>query len=630
MANDAEFKIRATIDASDAVRGAQQAEQALQDVKGATNDAGESQKNLGEAAGEAAQKLTSFRASQHILHSIRELSEGGTQALMGEAMAARLLGEAMEAVNPEIGAVIMAASVIGSIIGTIMLSTSNQKEEAKTGVDEIGQTLDDLKQRTDITKQSIESAMGAIIANYKAAREELQAQIKATKELQAAQDELRSAKLAAQIAALNEQEAQAEQGKSSDEVDEIKRQFDAKRLAIRQKFDADQAQEKIDDKKAEIKQQQDEIIAKQKEMSDSDAELQHQQDEVQQARIGVLGIPTDAQAAQAQLEELQKKSFSGLLSPEEQQQMQDLMDRVPGMFIQEAQSGPTFTAQKKALAGQMAGYRQQEKDADGSGDVSGAAFNRDQAAQIQQQLDAIGQYEGTMAALAADMKKSESDSAQNRTQLEEMKNHLAALEIQLQALGVKSGTLTVTDATAWIQERNKDNTAEAKAAFEKREAERYTYREKAQEIVENPTETDDRKAQAKAAISQIDADGVADKIAHAVTLGLSNAEVTRLRADLDKYHAQGAYAVTTAQLKDARTETTGVARDLEAFGSTLPKQEREQLRAVLEKFKSTNDPSMMEMVISTLETMNEANSAQVRSFEQRLRQLEASVTNLKH
>ena len=387
---------------------------------------------------------------------------------------------------------------------------------------------------------------------YKGVTDEASAAIKATKELQAAQDELKSAKLAADVALLNAREEDQSIGKTPDEQAAIKRQFEQKRLNLRQQFEEAKADEEIQARQSELTETQTSLASKKKELANQDAsyaEAMRRADDAYRAIIGT-GVKSDAESAKDRISELETKQNAGTASPAEKTELQGLQDRLDLLLEQQRMVGPAYTEEQKRLETAL---KDNEKTYQDHPEDQVGVRARLAADDIRDQLNAISYYQSASGSLATIAKDNSKAQEEGKIAVIELTAKVRALTDRLGAAELHAATLSgIVDPTAQQQLQDAQQKALAKSAFEEREAARYARRKPLLDESDNPTATADQHAAARAAADRIDAEGLADKIANAVALGISDAEKNKLNTDYNSYLTRAANVQAGQSQKDEK------------------------------------------------------------------------------
>jgi hypothetical protein len=140
---DPQVRIAATIDPSGAISGAGKTVDAIDGIKGSSEGASSAGKNLVDQFG-------SLRSAHHALAAIGEIARGGTEAVAGEAMAVRFLGEAFESLIPG-GAALVALATVVSLGASMVARQQEHNDKLADGKDK----TDALKDATDHLNESV-------------------------------------------------------------------------------------------------------------------------------------------------------------------------------------------------------------------------------------------------------------------------------------------------------------------------------------------------------------------------------------------------------------------------------------------------------------------------------------------
>jgi len=380
------------------------------------------------AVGEQFQQVSTQR---QVLSSIRELARGGAYAIRGEAQASFLLGTALNSLLPGIGIIIAVASGVG-LVAQLLEQHSEKAEEAADKVSQKQQEMEDKTNEFATTLKNVrtvcEQEYDGIAQAATRAAAAIEAVVTQEKAHQRIIDERADAELAAQLGNLDQQEVDAQRGQTPEAKAEIARKFDAQRLNLRQKRKQEKADEEAQAAREDLAGTQSKIKALTDEQATKDAEIQKQDDNLTQASIELYqrGILSDAERAQAQLANLQKKQFAGGLSPSEQELLEELQRTTPGLVASEATKGKQFTQAVGAkpllddsgkeiegtagLQSQLDEMLVQEKRALDRVSVdpnagAAAAQYKARADQLQTEITLINNLQGQYAALAAAREK---------------------------------------------------------------------------------------------------------------------------------------------------------------------------------------------------------------------------------
>lgn len=524
--------------------------------------------------GEEFSKLGNQR---HILTSVREIAQGGARAIRGEAEAAFLLGNALEAIVPGVGILIAVGSGI-ALISQILEEHAEKADKVKQSDKELADGAETASQKLKDLQTSSETTYNAIATAADRAAAAVQAHVKALREQQRAQDELNDAELAARIANLDQEEYKKQQGKSPEEKEGITREYDIKRLNLRQERTQEKANEAAIEKRQDIDAANAEIAAKQAEQSKKDADIASKQDALARAQINAGGIQSDAESAQSDLNNLQQKQFTTGLTADESQRLQQLLHDVPDLVAKEAVNGKTYNAALDSpaidgvpgsggLRAQLKDQEKIEKDALESAPnnpVAGqqAADARANIDRLQDQINAIIEVQGLTAGIKKPLEENQKSREKTEQDIEELRGHIVALQKELLASQINVTTVALTGFTTREKAVDKNNYLQEKAEYDEREASRYARKKAADDAAADPNATPDQRAASKALADHIDAEGLADKLAHAVALGISQAEQTKLSADLKSANAHANDVVGVQNKKDATEAAKASTKEL--------------------------------------------------------------------
>jgi len=583
-------------------------------------------------------QLAQTGTQRHVLTSIREMARGGAYAIRGEAEATFLLGRALDTLLPGVGIFIAIAS--GVALVTQVMEEHSQKAQAaadkakeKTEAAESSSKAyaEDLKSAFGEMEKSAKTAFDSIGEMYQGLIAQTRAAINATKELQSAQDELKSAKLAAQIALLNAQEEEEEDGKTPDQRAIIKRRFEAQRLNLRQEFDEDKAKGEVESRQAELAQVQADLALKKKELSDEENKYAEALKDADNAGQGLIAnnVQSDAEYAESQIKALREKRDRGTASRDDLIKLEGFEDSAPLLRQKENESGKSFQEQNKRL---VAALDANEKTAHDHPDEAIGERAASHAQDIKDQLRAIAYYQSAIGALAEATKTNSKDQLEGRTAVTEEEGKIAALGLRIQAAELKAARLTVVDATDQRQLHEKQTKEEAEHDFGIRQAQRDAARKLLLDQSENSLATPDQRAAYKAQADQIAAQGDRDKLTNAEALGLSDADRIKLGGDIAGSQIKGQNVVARQNQKDAEQEAEQQVADykqrIEQAGHALPEAARKVLDDAMRKIEAMDRANpikealdLLNLYIDRQNVINERNADDIDKLRARVHKM---------
>jgi hypothetical protein len=480
-------------------------------------------------------QLSQRGEQRHILTSIREIARGGAYEIRGEAEATFLLGQALDTLLPGLGIVVGITSgmaLVTQVLEEHAQKVQEQADKAKAKTDEAdasGKTYaENLKSTYAELEKSAETSFGSIGEMYQDLISQTRAATQATKDLQRAQDELKSAKLAAQIAELDSKEEEEEAGQTPDQQAATRRKYTGLRLNVRQRFDEDQAQSQVASLKSDLSQARLAVLQKQSELTAQQNKYADMLKDADNAALGLIAnkVQSDAEFAESQVGALREKRNLGAASQADINSLGLYEDIAPLLREKENVSGKSFdTLQRPRLEAALAANLQTAREhPDEEVGVKAASDAQD----IKDQLQAIAYYQSAIGTLADGTKANAKEQTEGRAALTQLQGTVDALTVRVQAAELKASTLSVVEVTDQEKLKVSDANAEAKHAFDIRQAARDAEIKRLEAQEGDPQSTDDQRAATKAKIDQITAQGDQDKLANANALGLSDADRIRL------------------------------------------------------------------------------------------------------
>jgi hypothetical protein len=514
--------------------GTQQSTTNVEDLSSTLEFMGDDLTDNAEKGHKMVEELGSMRESRRLAIELFESFSGGGETIAGVTGILRTFLLTTEALNP----VAAAVAAIGLALAGVY-ALHGQKEDGKKDLEDYGASIKDLE------KQAKES-YGNMLEMLKEQTAEYRAQVDAVKELQRAKDELQDAQLAGKIANLDEQEQKDLAGKSEGEQAAIERDYEKKRIELRQQ----QAVEKAND----------DLAAKQQAAKDAEKAIQDQKNlaEAEQLKLsqaygvvqggaaaGVKGIKSDAQVAQAQLDQLDYNFYNGsrALTPEETLQREDLQKKVPELQQKEAVSGPDFTEGLKQLQTELQESRDREKDdlneyghIGWDGARIGAAHDaadgeRANQEKIKNAIDAINNYSTQMQAAQDVIKESVPKFQELNRSIPTLQTKADTANTEVAAAQQKV-TNTETSARVDTDKLTAQQARQiAKEEFDKREAQRASSSAEMQAELKNPNLNEAQKAQLQNKIEGLKTYTDQDQLDHSKDLGLSDADIIKLKGN---------------------------------------------------------------------------------------------------
>ncbi len=445
------LNFQATLNADEVKSGASEAVSALEDV-------GEAGRGMSaKTVEQTANLLDSLVKVRDAVQALQGLLSGGdfamTDLLGGVEVLASKLGPEGE----------LAAGVIAITSSLLELTSTQdgsaaaaqrQAEAEREAAAEISESasgmMKDVEAAYTAYGQGAPSAMDNVADSFKIVTDQIEAQVRATKDLQSAQDELKGAQLAAQIAKFDQQEEEDERGKTPEQAETIKREYQHKRLDARQKFDSDKAHDDAVSVEGDLSKAQVALQNKQKALDDSEAVYKNAMIDLDKANQSIVRteVQPDVKWAKSQIAELQAKVNAGTSTKEEQKQIDDFTDQLPLLQTKEDQHGKSYDLQLSYLVKQLKADEKIVRDNPESEDsdfLSNTSSNRLHAQADERdtkaKIDAIGYYNGAIeAANAAEAKNSELQLT-GQNEITELKAKVAALETKVQAAQIRENTL---------------------------------------------------------------------------------------------------------------------------------------------------------------------------------------------
>jgi hypothetical protein len=591
-------------------------------------------------------QLAQTGTQRHVLTSIREIARGGAYEIRGEAEASFLLGRALDSIIPGVGIFIAIASGIALVTQVL----EEHAEKADAAAEKVSAKQQELSDGADTLARNVKQWEAAAVASYDAigqaadrATKAVEAHTLAIRNQQRARDELNDAELAARLAQLDQQEIEAEKGKSPEEKADIARNFDLQRLNMRQQRTQEKANEEAKSAQQEIDRLNTDNASLKGDLAKKAAAFQNLQDQVTSAKIGLIGVSDDAELAESQLAALQKKQFGpDGLSPDEQQRMEQLQRTVPQLEIDKVKNGPSYESSQNAKAIEgvpgSGGLQSQldeqlaiEKEAlqylSRPGMAKIAADARAAADRLADQITAIGQYQALLAATGEASKKYTEAVSANADKITANNDQISANTTELLAKQLNVTTVALSGYVAQQKLTDKNAGDRAKQDFKDRDADRYARRKGFETISEDPTVSPDERAAAKNQVDRIDAASIADKLAHAIALGISEAEQTKLKADIAAYQNRGVQAIQGQNIKDHKVESTDARRALDEAEKAAEAATRAHPE-LMKGLKGITDVTLRNAAL-TEELANSIDPA-LRAIGQRLQRAENAINSLKN
>jgi hypothetical protein len=603
-----EITITTTIDPEGALAGAAATTEAIKKV----GDAAESEGGRFDAS-----ILANRRSVTHLLRGLLELNEGGVAAIGGLATEGFVAAEGFEALLGPLFPLIAAVTLFGSVGIPIFERLGQKAGEHNSKLDDAKTKTGDLTVATqDLEKQAAISYPN-ILTMLQAQTSEMLKQVAAQKDLQRAKDELQDAQMAGKIADLDDQEEKDLVGKSEGEQAAIKRDYEKRRIALRQEQQRQQANEELTakqqaaaDARKAIEDQENEAKAEGMKLEQAYAVLHGGAD----AQLAQAGVKSDAEIAadrKAELERLAAQTtptgdYRGM-SPDETIEYENLQRSVPQLQSKEAADGKSFDGQLEALKKQKADAEQEEaKDLDPSFTQKltdpDLIFNNQQRAQNARatadkataQIQAIEEY---IASINAGRKVIE----EGVPKFQDLNNAIPVLTKKAETADTlvdvaqqKVNNLQTVQNTETAKITAQQAREIAKEEYQKRAAERETEQGKIEAELKNPNLNVPGREDLQQQLENLKKKGDQDQLDNAIPLGLTDAEIIKLKGlqsssqisttyTSEAEQKRAAEQQARANSRDTRTDITGDGReaiqDMQSLGAS--KQDIEQAKSAV-------------------------------------------------
>jgi hypothetical protein len=537
---DSEFRIGVRVDPSDAQAGLGEVQAGLGGVAtGAEESAGRFENST----------LQNRRNLTHLVRGLMEMKEGGVAAFGGIATEAYLAGEAMDIAMGPIGIILLGLSIAIPMLTRAWGEHKNAVDENATAETELGNASEEAsKRRIEYINYVIDGLSKQLKAEMDF-NEELdkaegynQKAIASTEKLNEARQKLAVAELAYQ------EQLALGKATSSDEKKEIEGKYKALIEQTQAASEADRLRMQISASAEEIAEKKGARNRAQDELTSSDTSQGLGLLDELQSHIDATKAKADAAAALGV-----KPNAEGAYGDEQKRWARELDN---------LQRHPPKEADQNE-------WREKIKEA---GDKLNAA---DQAEDFRVGL------EKWQEKLGPDVKTLTDKVASLSSDINDLTAANKVLQLQQQ-------TQVVTDKTAQQKEEDEKTVGDAKVAFGLREADRYARKKQAEDVQDDPNATPDQKSAAKAQGDQVDVEGFQDKINNAAQLQLSQAEVTKLKADVASLMKRAQFTVEGQDKKDDAKETSAalqtVRGQIEATGNKeLIAQARKIMETILDK-----------------------------------------------
>ena len=587
MNEDGKIKIVTEINPDGANTGGDQVIQKVDQIEKKTEEAGE---------GFNTAVLGNLRSVHHLVGGLIELGEGGSAAIGGLAAEGRVATEVFEGMLGPLAPILLILTTVTQIaIPLFTKAIEEQKkkqDEANEALEKQNEKLDELKDKHVEESIKLEAeATEELAKQYKASNDELERRSKNAK-ADATNEEARIKAVKDLTLALLEQQKQSELSKAQDA---------GERKEIEDKYKIQEAQVEG----ASLAQ----IDLLKKSALDRETEFNNQQRSQTQGQINDL---------QGRLDDLKENAEKAAAKAEALGVEPDEAGSFSDAYKEERERNRAAT--KAYSEAQQSGASQYTLD---------ALFDKI--------IETIPRVRAAFDADQAQQRAGGKEGKDLQTSIDDLSKKMDALVQTYRDLKSEAGTLAITAKTDAVKTSNDAakaaqdaGTQKAKEDFNEREAGRYAQNKEQEKIIEDPNATDDAKAAAKAAQDRITAAGKQDQIDHAGALGLSPADITKLRADLALEQAKAADAIGAQQKKDIAAQQKAITKDLDDGVKEATRIiEQSGNKAAMEQFHAAIKSQVVDP-LQRLADIVQILSAHGLTVSSRLAQAEADIERLKH
>jgi len=474
------------------------------------SDATEENAAASDDAAESAERLNNMmREHQQMLMRnafyVHRLAEGFKDLSMGGRVASQGLMDISESLQYMLGPEMAIYAAIAQVVAMLALmvtmhrrrageaaeAAEAEKSAAEKTKDAWSTSVDSLKQSLEDIKQSVSESFGSLNKDAADFAENLHISTDAANALQAALDRLDDAKFGASEAMLNLNEQQALRGKSGEDAELIRNDFNQQRQALVAQHELEKAQREQAEKVNALEQLQEQKKALEDQITAAATESgQLYQKQAVGARMTPAGNvpPSDYQYAKDTIAALQQKAQDSALTPDQWAELASLTQSLPQLQAKQQKTGPQYAEQieriKKAITdaqGQegkdLANVPTQDLDfypdgttqaqAQGQARAGIMARYQQQIAELQAQLESMSQAQDINTALPEEIKKNDEKIKELADKAKELDGKIAAAQVDIQTAGVGITTATekgqagTTEASntsdAYLQKVGRDN-----------------------------------------------------------------------------------------------------------------------------------------------------------------------------
>jgi hypothetical protein len=451
-----------------------------------------------DAAAEQAEKLNAMlrEHQQSLMRNafyVHRLAEGFKDLSMGGRVASQGLMDIFEPLQYMLGPEMAIYAAMGQVVAMLALMVTmhrNRAGEASAAAEAEKKAAEDTKDAwsssADALKQSLEDIKTSVTASFAAMgkdaaqfTEDLHISTDAANALQAARDGLDDAKFGSQEAMLNLQEQQALQGKSGEDAELVRNDFNQRRAKLTADHELEKAQREQAEKINTLQQLQAQKQALENQITAAQQESGKLYiDQLHGAAMTPGGnVPaSDFQYAQDKIKELQQQAYNAAnnigdaegnftkpLTPDQWAELVSLTQSLPQLHAKEQDKGPQYAEQidrvkkeieaaKKKEAADLAdaaqtnyqlapGQTQAEVWAQSEQAIMAQA--EQQIAELQAQLESMTKAQDFNAEVPAKLKENDSKVKELTAKVKEVEGKIEAAKVDIQTAGV--GVTTATE-----------------------------------------------------------------------------------------------------------------------------------------------------------------------------------------
>jgi hypothetical protein len=589
-ADDSKIKITTEIDPTGAQVGGDQVIDKVRQVEKETHESAE-KLNV--------DVLGNLRSVHHLVGGLIELGEGGTAAIGGLAAEGRVATEVFEGMLGPLAPILLVLTTITQIaipMVTHAIEEHRKKEEEAVGSSK--KDLDDYAGSWRKVADTITESLGQILQAQQAVTKEDEKDLSLIKQKASVQKAQATLDEKAAIERLRAKYIadQSDPNLTEEQRKNLKKRFEAEEADIKDKTTVNTAEIDRQEKEQTVgglqKEKDDQQAAIDRVQKTADSLFALQQ--LATAQLAGLGLikddgSVDQEKFNKEAERRKKESDEAQARYQQQLKNEDLNSPTP----QDRERYLGFHTIYKGQNISLEAYREQlKKEAEEAEknyrDLSSYGKNANLDSAIKKANEELDKAREELAATVAKIPEAltalhQATQAADQARVEAKEN--------AQQRGIDQGV----DQRA---QEKADALKKAKEDYDLREAQRYAQEKSQQAIIDNPNASADAKAAAKAAQDRIAAAGKQDQLDHAGALGLTPAEVTKLRADLGLDKARAADAIAGQQKKDQVAEQK---QDANAASEDI-KRSKAQIDALGNKDASKEAAEILRSVADRLVT----------------------------